>query len=262
MSGSKTIHCLNCGYSFQGNYCSSCGQKSSVKKLTWKSLSDEFIHFFTHAEHSFIYTSRSLFTNPGHIVKEFLDGKRQKVHKPITFVLIWFAIYKLISAGYDYIVAWLNLKKFTRSEPTLRILWHGEKNEVLIQYENLITILIVAPLFVLLGWVIFRKTKTSFVERWVALIYGSAYTVIISTLLATLGFLFRVFHLPLKTGVVNDFYLFIYFISIAWFIYSFEKIFQPTSSKINRIFWAIVMSLVANYSADIIWYFLYHLFPA
>jgi hypothetical protein len=261
MSNSKMIHCLNCGYSFQGNYCSSCGQKASVKKLTWKSLSDEFIHFFTHAEHSFIYTSRSLFTQPGHIVKEFLDGKRKKVHKPITFVLIWFAIYKIITAGYDSLSLWLDLEKFTRSEPALRVLWHGTKNKTLIQYENFITILIVAPLLVLLGWIVFRNTKTSFIERWVALIYGSAYTTIISTLLATFGFICRIFQLPLRTGIMNDFYLLIYFISIAWFIYSFEKVFQPGSSKMKRLFIAFLMSLVANYSADIIWYILYRSFP-
>jgi len=262
MNGSKTIHCLNCGYSFQGNYCSSCGQKASVKKLTWKSLSDEFIHFFTHAEHSFIYTSRSILTNPGNVVKEFLDGKRKKVHKPITFVLIWFAIYKLISAGYTLIIGWLNLEKFTRSEPTLRILWHGSRNKVLTQYENFITILIIAPILVLLGWIIFRKTKTSFVERWVALIYGSAYSTMISTLLATIGFIFKLLQVPFKTGFINDLYFLIYFFSITWFIYGFEKIFQPKSSRTAKIFLALIMSLIANYAADIVWYFLYRLFPA
>ncbi len=262
MSSLKMIECLNCGYSFQGNYCSSCGQKASVKKLTWKTLSDEFFHFFTHAEHSFLYTSRSLFTNPGHIVKEFLDGKRKKVHKPITFVLIWFAIYKLISAGYDSIVLWLDLEKFSRSEPTLRILWHGTKNKALVQYENFITILIVAPLLVLLGWIVFRKTKTSFVERWVALIYGSAYSVMISTLLASLGFILKLFQVPIQTGIINDLYFLIYFFSIAWFIYGFEKIFQPKSSRATKIFVALMMSLVANYAADTVWYMLYYLFPA
>lgn len=262
MSGLKIIHCLNCGHSFQGNFCSNCGQKASVKKLNWKSLTDEFIHFFTHAEHSFIYTTRSLFNKSGYIVKEFLDGKRKKVHKPITFVLIWFAIYKLISTGYDSLSTWLELKKFTFSEPTLRVLWHGVKNKTLIQYENFITILIVAPLLVLLGWVVFRKTKTSFVERWVALIYGSAYTVIISTLLATLGFVLKLFRAPVKTGFVNDIYFLIYYFSIAWFIYGFEKTFQPASSKRVKIFLALLMSLVANYAADIVWYILYSLFPA
>jgi hypothetical protein len=156
---------------------------------------------------------------------------------------------------------WLDLEKFTRSEPALRVLWHGTKNKTLIQYENFITILIVAPLLVLLGWIVFRNTKTSFIERWVALIYGSAYTTIISTLLATFGFICRIFQLPLRTGIMNDFYLLIYFISIAWFIYSFEKVFQPGSSKMKRLFIAFLMSLVANYSADIIWYILYRSFP-
>lgn len=261
MSGSKIIHCLNCGTSFHGNYCSNCGQSASVKKLNWKHLTDELVHFFTHAEHSFIYTSRSVFSRPGEIVKEFLDGKRKKIHKPVTFILIWFAIYKLVSAGYDSLLNWLNLEKLTRSDTILRILWHGPKNKVLLQYENLITILIMAPLFVLLGWVVFRKTKTSFVERWIAIIYGTAYTAIISTCLASIGFLLRLVHAPVKTGLVNDIYFLIYYFSIAWFIYGFEKTFQPKSSRNQQILIALLMSLVANYAADLIWYILFRLIP-
>lgn len=223
---------------------------------------EEFFHFFTHAEHSFIYTSRSLFSRSGEIVKEFLDGKRKKVHKPITFILIWFAIYKLVGAGYDYFSSWLDLEKFTRSETLLRIIWHGPKNKALIQYENFITILIMGPLFVLLGWVIFRKTKTSFVERWIAIIYGSAYTAIISTFLATIGFLLRLVQAPIKTGFINDLYFLIYYFSIAWFIYGFEKTFQPKSSRFTKVFFALLMSLVANYAADLIWYLLYRFIPA
>jgi len=262
MSGTKIIYCLNCGTSFHGNYCSACGQAATVKKLTWKSLTEEFLHFFTHAEHSFFYTTRSLFTRPGEIVKEFLDGKRKKVHKPITFILIWFAIYKLISTGYDYLISSMELEKLTRSNTWLRILWHGPKNKMLLQYENLITILMMAPLLVLLGWVIFRKTKTSFVERWVAILYGSAYTTIVSIFLASIGFLLKLLRIPVKTGFVNDLYFLIYYFSIAWFIYGFEKTFQSHSSKTRKIGMALLMSLVANYAADIVWYFLFRLIPA
>lgn len=262
MSATKTIQCLNCGSSFHGNYCSTCGQIATVRKLSWKSLLEEFVHFFTHAEHSFFYTSRSLFARSGEIVKEFLDGKRKKVHKPITFILIWFAIYKLLSAGYNFVTRSFSLGNFTTSETWLGIKWYGPKNESLMQYENFITILIMGPLFVLLGWVIFRKTKTSFVERWVAIIYGSAYTTIISTFLATIGFLLRLTHVPVKTGFVNDCYFLIYYFSIAWFIYGFEKTFQPNSSRITKILFALLMSLVANYAADLIWYLLYRFVPA
>lgn len=262
MSESKTIKCLNCGTSFKGNYCASCGQAATVTKLTWKSLLDELVHFFTHAEHSFVYTSRGLFTRSGAIVKEFLDGKRKKVHKPITFILIWFTIYKLLGAGYSYLVTNYNLGSFTKTETALGIKWYGSKNESLLHYENFITILILGPLFVLLGWVIFRKTKTSFVERWVAIIYGSAYTAMISVILSTLGFLLRLTNMPIKTGFINDLYFLVYFFSIAWFIYGFEKIFRPNSSKLNKLFFAVLMSLVANYAADLIWYLLYRFIPA
>lgn len=255
-------HCLNCNAVFHGNYCYECGQKASVTKLTWKSLLEELVHFFTHAEHSFIYTSRSLFTRPGHIVKEFLDGKRKKVHKPITFVLIWFAIYKLASAGITQLVQTLGLLKLPRTESLLGIKWSGPKNETLSQYENFITIILMAPILALMGWVVFRKTNTSFVERWVAILYGSAYTTIFSFCMAILGFFIKLMAPNTSTGFVNDVYFLIYYFSIAWFIYGFEKVYRPGLSKAQQIIVALLMSLVANYIADVIWYFLYRFVPA
>lgn len=107
-----------------------------------------------------------------------------------------------------------------------------------------------ALLLVLPGWIVFRKTKTSFVERWVVILYGSAYTTIVSIFLATIGFLLKLFQVPVKTGFINDIYFLIYYFSIAWFIYGFEKIFQPKCSKIRNINRALLMLLAANYAAD------------
>ncbi len=256
----QPISCLNCGNKFHGHYCSNCGQKATVSKLTWASLLREFLHFFTHAEHSFIYTSRSLFTRPGQIIKEFLDGKRKKVHKPVTFVLVWFAIYKLADAGITQLVKTMGLT-LRKTESLLGIKWTGPRNETLEQNENLITIVLMAPILALIGWVVFRKTKTSFVERWVAILYGFAYTVIFSLLLTILGLLIKLLAPNTATGVVNDIYFLIYYLSIAWFIYGFEKVYRPRLSKTQQIIFALLMSLVANYIADVMWYLLYWLIP-
>ncbi len=258
----KPTDCLNCGTHFKGNYCSNCGQKATVAKLTWKSLLAELTHFFTHAEHSFIYTTRSVFTRPGVIVKEFLEGKRIKVHKPVTFVLIWFAIYKLTSAGLALLGKTIDLAKLPKTEPLLGIRWTGARNEILSRNENLIAIVLMAPILALVGWVGFRKTKTSFVERWVALLYGSAYTTIFSFLLAILGFVIKLLAPNTSTGFVNDVYFLIYFFSIAWFTYGFQKVYRPDLSKMQQILIALFMSLVANYMSDVIWYCLDRFIPA
>jgi hypothetical protein len=258
----KATECLNCSTHFKGNYCSHCGQKATVTKLTWGSLFEEIIHFFTHAEHSFIYTSRSLFTKPGIIVKEFLDGKRKKVHKPITFVLVWFAIYKLASAGFRYLATSLDLPRLVKTEATLGIHWTGAKNAVLVQNENFIMIILTAPLLAVMGWLVFRKTKTSFVERWVAILYGAAYTTIFSLFMIIFGFILRLLRVDTTTGFVNDVYFLIYYFSIAWFIYGFEKVYRPRLSKAQQIIIALLMSLVANYITDVLWYLLYWFVPA
>ena len=261
MQDHPTTKCLNCGTSFQGKYCYECGQKASVQKLTWKSILEEVVHFFTHAEHSFIYTSKQLVKAPGIIVKEFLDGKRKKVHKPITFLLIWAAILKLITEFYRYCALHFDLYRFKRSEPVFRILWSGPKNPNLIKMENLIDLLIEAPVLVIIGWVVFRKTKNSFVENWVAIIYAISFTFIAALVMNTAVFLLRLIHAPFPSGTINDLYLLGYLLCGVWVIYHFEKVYQTQSSKLSRLLIACILSVFACYASDLVWYGLYRLFP-
>jgi hypothetical protein len=253
----NNIHCLNCGNTYRGNYCPNCGQKATVTKLTWKSLIGEFVHFFTHAEHSFVHTSKRLITEPGLVMKDFLDGKRKQIHKPVTFLLIWGAIEKLVSELYRYCTSHFELYRFAESRPALRVLWNGPKNASLAANETWASMLILAPLLVLIGWLVFRKTKTSFVERWVIMIYGFAVTAMVSVLMSTTTFLLRLVHFPVSRGTINDGYLIGYQLIITWTIYSFQKIYKPRMSKGLQLITAFFVALLANYASDIAFYLLY-----
>jgi hypothetical protein len=123
-------------------------------------------------------------------------------------------------------------------------------------------IILTAPLLALMGWLVFRQTKTSFVERWVAILYGAAYTTIFSLAMVICGFIIRLLRLGTTTGFVNDVYFLIYFFSITWFIYGFEKVYRPRLSRTQQIIIALLMSLVANYTTDVMWYLLYWFVPA
>lgn len=90
------ITCLNCGESFEGNFCPNCGQKSTVQKITVPVLAEETFHFFTHLEKGFLYTTWNFIIRPGQTSLNYLAGKRKKYQKPISYFLIWTGIYIII----------------------------------------------------------------------------------------------------------------------------------------------------------------------
>lgn len=81
--------CLNCEHplDISDKYCSNCGQLNSTKKLTLKDFIEEFFGNF------YAYDSRlrnsiiSIFTKPGQLAKEFINGKRQHYANPFRLFL-------------------------------------------------------------------------------------------------------------------------------------------------------------------------------
>ncbi len=88
-------YCKNCGQPVQDLYCSHCGQKIVVERITFSFLWSEIFHFFTHIEHGFLYTSFRMLVAPGKTVTSFIDGKRKKYQSPVSYYLIWVTIFIL-----------------------------------------------------------------------------------------------------------------------------------------------------------------------
>ena len=60
----KEMICKNCGTEFEGNFCNHCGQKSTVERLTWKSVWDNILHGIFHVDNTFVKTTRTLVVHP------------------------------------------------------------------------------------------------------------------------------------------------------------------------------------------------------
>lgn len=87
--------CRNCDHIFQGDFCSSCGQKSNVWKMNFRYLIDEIINSVFQVDQSIIFTIKALSTRLGYSIKKFIKGKRKQYFKPYTFVLLISSIYVL-----------------------------------------------------------------------------------------------------------------------------------------------------------------------
>ncbi|SNR17667.1 DUF3667 domain-containing protein [Tenacibaculum jejuense] len=162
------MNCKNCNAEVIGNFCSNCGQKTNVDTIDFKYLLSEINNSIFQVDHGFFYTIKQLAIAPGHSVKDFIDGKRKKYFKPITFVLILSTIYGLI-AGIsgektmlaDFVSGWSNYEnsEFDSHDKIFVFQW------LIKNYAY--AMLLLLPVFSLGSYLSFRKYKYNYFEHLV-----------------------------------------------------------------------------------------------
>jgi hypothetical protein len=115
----KTPHCHNCDTSFDetDNFCRKCGQENHDLKVPIPHILEEVFEGFTHFDNKFFTTIKSIFSKPGLITKDFLDGKRTRFVAPLR-------LFFFISATYFFLYSCSQTKGIEVSnDPT----WVKEK---------------------------------------------------------------------------------------------------------------------------------------
>ena len=96
MNHSKKV-CKNCGSHLEGKYCNNCGQKSNTRRIDFRFILNEISDSIFQVEHGLFYTILEMIKRPGHSIREFLQGRRKKHIKPLSFVFLLSTIYILSS---------------------------------------------------------------------------------------------------------------------------------------------------------------------
>lgn len=83
-------YCKNCGQHLllNQNFCHSCGQKADTHRINFHFLVHEIQHSIFHVDGGILYTLKHLFTRPGHMLREYLEGKRIHHFKPVLMLII------------------------------------------------------------------------------------------------------------------------------------------------------------------------------
>ena len=82
------MECLNCHTDFIGNYCPSCGQPASTKRFTIKNTLMSTLEVWGMGNRSLPRTIFQLFTRPGKMIGEYLDGKRIPYFPPVKMLFV------------------------------------------------------------------------------------------------------------------------------------------------------------------------------
>lgn len=94
--------CQNCETAVDGKFCSQCGQKANVKRITTRAIFSDFIKKITLWDKGLLYTTVQLMTSPGKMARAYLKGKRVNFTKPLNYILIIVAISVLIFPKKDF----------------------------------------------------------------------------------------------------------------------------------------------------------------
>jgi hypothetical protein len=95
-------NCPNCGAQLHGAFCQSCGQKAAIH-LGVVDVFHEVGHEFFHLDGKIFATIRVLFTRPGELTKDFIEGRRTRYIGPLrlylTFSLLFFFLVAVLPGG-------------------------------------------------------------------------------------------------------------------------------------------------------------------
>ena len=93
--------CDCCGEVHEGNFCPLCGQKSTHGPVTWKSVWAGVMEIWGMHSRSLPYTAWQLLTRPGHLMRDYVTGKRQVSFPPVKMLVILGLIVFLIGHWLD-----------------------------------------------------------------------------------------------------------------------------------------------------------------
>jgi hypothetical protein len=80
-------NCLNCRAPLAGAFCATCGQKASAPNPTFHDFLHELFHELLHLDGRLFQSIRWLFTRPGFLTREHIEGRRASYAAPMRLYL-------------------------------------------------------------------------------------------------------------------------------------------------------------------------------
>lgn len=161
------VNCKNCGLSVNRNFCSHCGQKSSVSRIDLSTVLQEISESVFQMNRGFFFTMRELSLRPGKALNEFVNGMRKNHFKPIAYLLILSTVYFLITEITDQNTFFYEIVDGWMKGITLKDSIEYSRVSEWIMSNYAYTTLFLLPVFSLASYISFRKSNKNYLEHLV-----------------------------------------------------------------------------------------------
>ncbi len=155
-------NCKNCETEVTQNYCPNCGHPAILKRIDGHYILHE-IRNVLNFEKGILFTIRELTINPGKNIKDFLNENRNRLVKPIVFLIVASLIYTVFNNFFNIEDGYINYSD-NKESATLTIFKWVQGNY---GYANIIMALFIGLWLKLF----FRKHQYNFFEILILLCF-------------------------------------------------------------------------------------------
>jgi len=96
----KMKNCKNCNHQIAEKYCPNCGQSASLKRIDGHYIIHEIQHLL-HFEKGIFFTAKQLFLKPGIAIREYIDDNRNRLMKPVPFLILTSLLFTFAGHFFD-----------------------------------------------------------------------------------------------------------------------------------------------------------------
>jgi hypothetical protein len=232
------ITCKNCINEFDGNYCNQCGQPAETHEINAHFLIHDIQHGFFHVEKGILFTVKELFTNPGHSIREYLQGKRVKHFKPISLVLLLAGILGLLNHYFhiDILGDGFKVNGTGREADELRESFNKVREWISSHYA--LVSLLLLPIFSVGTFFSFRKKGYNFIEHLILNAFLTSQRLVLVIVLSPFYTLLNGVK-ELKT--LSDTVALVVFFLTLWTLVQFFN-----TTKKSTVFWRTLLSFIIS----------------
>ena len=87
----ESDHCVNCDRTIERpdqKFCPACGQPTPAHRIDWHFLGHELEHSVLHMDRGILYSLKQLMLRPGHLMRDYIEGRRAHQVKPLLLLMI------------------------------------------------------------------------------------------------------------------------------------------------------------------------------
>lgn len=237
--------CLNCNENVNRNYCGHCGQKASTHRYSLKHfIEHDFIHGIWHVDKGILFTIKSLFTKPGHRVREYIEGKRVNFFNFVTLLVLIMAVSAFLELHTTIKFADLMPKESQASVSSFE--------KFATQYPK-VFLIIAIPLYSLFSFLWFRKSKLNFTEHMVMNAYRTSAEILLGLLFTVITIFYT--NIPVLMMVYFFLVVVVTFSYNVWFYYQFfskyhyskgSLIFRSVMVPMNYMLFSFILGIVLS----------------
>jgi hypothetical protein len=230
----KNSACLHCQQPLAESYCAHCGQKATTHRYSLKHFFlHDFVHGVFHFDKGVLYTTKELFTRPGHSIREFVEGKRAKHFNLFTYIFLIITLSHVLGSFAKF--------KMEELAPTERGRSVTGRIEAFQKENPKTTSLAQIPLLAVFSLLIFRKSKQNYTENLVLNTYKSSAELLMGTLFTTATIF-------CKDRVIMGYLLsFLLLASLSYSVWFYKQYFSAYNYSKFGLIWRSVLASIALY---------------